>query len=71
MTATNEATVPRTTGTTMSVIATETVATTNVNDAAAMMMRPTNESANANANATGPGRLRSMTEGDYNERLCA
>jgi hypothetical protein len=69
MTATNEATVPRTTGTTMSVIATETVATTNVNDAAAMMMRPTNES--ANANATGPGRLRSMTEGDYNERLCA
>jgi hypothetical protein len=64
MTVTGEATVPRTIGTTTTVTATETVVTMTVNDAAVMMMKTTTTIASESANVTGPGRLRSTTEGD-------
>jgi hypothetical protein len=48
-----------------------TVVTMTVNDVAAMMTRATTTTASESVNATGPGKLRSTMEGDYNEWLGA
>ena len=74
-TATGEATAPRTIGMTKTATATETetetVVTMTVSDVAAMTTRATTTTASESVNATGPGKLRSTTEGDYNEWLGA
>jgi hypothetical protein len=72
-TVTGEATAPRTIGMTKTVTATETetVVTMTVSDVAAMTTRATTTTASESVNATGPGKLRSTTEGDYNEWLGA
>ena len=72
-TVTGEATAPRTIGMTKTATATETetVVTMTVSDVAAMTTRATTTTASESVNATGPGKLRSTTEGDYNDRLGA